>query len=421
MSSGELPDRTFGIVPANIALDIELGKTALRVGILLAVCANTDRECWYSVETLAGLLHVDRSVVARALAELVNRGHAERRRRSAPGEGLSSSIYRLVFSVAVTKEMIAHSKAARRSKKAAIEQPEAPGGLKNGISGLSAQIAPPAPAGAQIAPPVPPAGAEFAQPGGVKTPDPVVQGSHQNQYGFSKSYQDDDDERAHAREASSASGQALNGEVLTEEDEAALAFDELAERLGWPRALRLTSKERKLIAARLRDCGGTDGWRLAMEKAECSNYLARTKPGLKFFLDEDNFAQLMRGRYDAEHDRISPRMAMLKALWETGSRPTSAPPPEPPPPPPAPTPRPPKAEPALHPKFTRFSVGNSANHFGISRAAMEAKIAAWQAAFEKEGMTADAAALAIENELWKGRHERKSAADVENVLNGATA
>ena len=56
------------------------------------------------------------------------------------------------------------------------------------------------------------------------------------------------------------------------------------------------------MTARLGEADGLDGWRLAMEKAEASNYLSRTKPGLPFFLAEDTFAQLMRGRYDPEKD-----------------------------------------------------------------------------------------------------------------------
>src|SRR5882672_5943486 len=110
-------------------------------------------------------------------------------------------------------------------------------------------------------------------------------------------------------------------------------------------------------------------------------------------------------------------MAMAKAIWEFGSTSSSTPSPPPAPPPP----RPPTPKPALHPKFTRFSVGNSANYFAISHAAMEAKIAAWLADLENKGMTADAAALTIDRELWNGRHERKPTTDIENALNGVKA
>jgi hypothetical protein len=101
------------------------------------------------------------------------------------------------------------------------------------------------------------------------------------------------------------------------------------------------------MAGRLREIGGLGGWRLAMEKAEASNYLRRTMPGLPFFLDETNSAQLMRGRYDPERDPplrgAAAAIEAMMAFRARGEAPAVPPetsascaPPAPPPPPPDP-------------------------------------------------------------------------------------
>jgi len=145
----------------------------------------------------------------------------------------------------------------------------------------------------------------------------VTGDSGHDQYNLEKEQDtDDEDERAHARDASSSSPPL---DDFSDEGQALLIFDELASRMGWPIAGQLTSKERKAMSARLLQAKGISGWRLAMEKAEASNYLRKTKPGLPFFLKEDNFAQLVRGQYDPEHDpplrgRDASMSAMAAAL-----------------------------------------------------------------------------------------------------------
>jgi hypothetical protein len=103
---------------------------------------------------------------------------------------------------------------------------------------------------------------------------------------------------------------------MSDEGQALLIYDELAGRLAWPNAGHLTSKERKAMTARLRDAGGLNGWRVAMEKAEESNYLASTKPDLRFFLAEDKFAQLMRGRYGPEYDYKGKRPSTISDMFK---------------------------------------------------------------------------------------------------------
>lgn len=324
-----MTERTFGIIPAGMAFDPELGKVALRLGMLLAVHANKSRKCWLATETMARMLDIDRSAVSRGLAELKSRGHVIRERRSIPGRGLTSSVYTLVNRPWPAPEIATDDEEAGTAEETAIFEPKGLGEPLNRSAGLSAEFTPPAPADA---PPLvlkphhrpPPAGADSAHPGGAEAAEPLVQHPHQNQYWNSINDQDDD-ERAHAREASSSSA----SEDFSQEGQALLIFDEVAGRLGWPIAGRLTSKNRRAMTDRLREADGLDGWRLAMAKAEASNYLGRTKPGLPFFLAEDTFAQLMRGRYDPDKDPplrgAALKMARIAALWAGGQPEPEAP------------------------------------------------------------------------------------------------
>jgi|GEM_PF-766270 len=93
-----LPAGSFAYVPASIIMDGELGKSALRVGMLMAARADRDtRECWLSTTTIAEMLRLPRSSIIKALNQLVERGHVRRRRRTEPGRGQTSSAYVLLF------------------------------------------------------------------------------------------------------------------------------------------------------------------------------------------------------------------------------------------------------------------------------------------------------------------------------------
>lgn len=318
--------RTFGIIPAGMAFDPELGKVALRVGMLLAVHASKSRKCWLATETMARLLEIDRSAVSRALAELRSRGHVTRARRSIPGRGLTSSVYTLVNRPWLAPEIVADDEGSGTAGETACPEPKGLGGALNQSAGLGAEFAPPAPANVDPVVREPhqrprPGGADFAHPAGAKTADPVVQNSHQNQYGISISDQDDE-ERAPAREASAS---ALDGEILTEEDEAAAIFNESARRMGWRETRHLTKCLREQIAACLAhpDVGGLAGWAGVTARAERSNFLTRKLPRnarrLAWLVREDNFAALMDGTYDSDNDPplrgVALKMANIAALY----------------------------------------------------------------------------------------------------------
>jgi hypothetical protein len=86
------------------------------------------------------------------------------------------------------------------------------------------------------------------------------------------------------------------------------AYNEIASRVGWPVAQKLTQTRLARLRARLADCGGVDAWRAAMERAAVSPFLRgetgrsdaheKWTPDLDFFLKEATFTRLMEGKYD---------------------------------------------------------------------------------------------------------------------------
>ena len=63
-------------------------------------------------------------------------------------------------------------------------------------------------------------------------------------------------------------------------DQALEIYNEAAKRVGWTNARKLTEPRRRNLKARLSECGGIDGWREAIAKAEASDFLTgRTAPG----------------------------------------------------------------------------------------------------------------------------------------------
>ena len=81
-------------------------------------------------------------------------------------------------------------------------------------------------------------------------------------------------------------------------------YNDAAERTGWPKVQKMTDARRRALRSRLKDCGGNDGWKAAMGRAEDSDYLCgRTaNPWAGFSFDwlakPSNFTKLMEGNYD---------------------------------------------------------------------------------------------------------------------------
>ena len=85
--------------------------------------------------------------------------------------------------------------------------------------------------------------------------------------------------------------------------EAVSAYNLSADRAGWPKVQKLSTSRRAAIKARLKDCGGSEGWLIAMAKAEASPFLTgqTSRPFLAsfdFLTKQANFTKLMEGNYD---------------------------------------------------------------------------------------------------------------------------
>lgn len=81
-------------------------------------------------------------------------------------------------------------------------------------------------------------------------------------------------------------------------------YNDAAARTGWPRVQRLSDVRKRALRARLRECGGLDGWRHAVARAEASDFLcgrgrrAWTAFGFDWLVKPANFTKVMEGNYD---------------------------------------------------------------------------------------------------------------------------
>lgn len=97
-------------------------------------------------------------------------------------------------------------------------------------------------------------------------------------------------------------------EGSTSLEDAVLAYNEAAERVGWPKVSRLTASRKTALRARLAECGGIHGWKTALGKAEASDFLTGRKSGgnghenwtmtFDFLVKSSSFTKIMEGSYD---------------------------------------------------------------------------------------------------------------------------
>jgi hypothetical protein len=89
-------------------------------------------------------------------------------------------------------------------------------------------------------------------------------------------------------------------------DDLSQAFDiynAAASKADWPQCEARNQRRKSKLKARLKECGGVDGWRFAMEKALASDFLCNraSKPfraTIDFLLQQESFTKLMEGNYD---------------------------------------------------------------------------------------------------------------------------
>lgn len=85
--------------------------------------------------------------------------------------------------------------------------------------------------------------------------------------------------------------------------EAVRLFNLLAVELGLPVVQKITEARRAKLSARLRDCGGIEGWKTALEKISQSEFLRGGNDNgwrvdFDFLIKESSFTKLMEGKYD---------------------------------------------------------------------------------------------------------------------------
>lgn len=92
---------------------------------------------------------------------------------------------------------------------------------------------------------------------------------------------------------------------LADVREATRIYNAVAVTAGWPKVQTLTKAREAALRARLRDVGGIDGWRHALERAVLSDFLNSriagrewTGFGFDWITKEANFNKLMEGNYD---------------------------------------------------------------------------------------------------------------------------
>lgn len=110
---------------------------------------------------------------------------------------------------------------------------------------------------------------------------------------------------AHSGEQENTSNSPIPKPKNDEAAEAIHVYNETAKDVGWPLAQKLTKPREAGLKARLRDAGGLEGWRVAMDKAKASPFLRgetgsdrNWRPDLDFFLQAKSFTRLMEGGYD---------------------------------------------------------------------------------------------------------------------------
>ncbi len=89
----------------------------------------------------------------------------------------------------------------------------------------------------------------------------------------------------------------------SDEGEAVRLWNNLALRRGLPPVQKMTDARRRKLRARLKDCGGLEGWRAALAKVEGIPGLLgangrKWRADIDFLLQEKSFTKLMEGSYD---------------------------------------------------------------------------------------------------------------------------
>lgn len=145
-----------------------------------------------------------------------------------------------------------------------------------------------------------------------------------------------DDQQADNKQVTSKQ-QTINKQVTTEEEDnniiikedkkyigdCVISYNELAARINLPKCQKLTKSRKSKLKARLKDCGGVDGWNSALQKLEASKFCQGEndrgwKADFDFLLQEKSFTKLMEGGYNHEPNKRSDKVKAGLQEWVDG-------------------------------------------------------------------------------------------------------
>jgi len=111
--------------------------------------------------------------------------------------------------------------------------------------------------------------------------------------------------------------------LANEVSEAVAAYNSMAEQAGWPMCQKMTPQRAKSLKARLKDCGGLDGWRVALTRAFESNFCREGWKGFGFdsLVSQQKFTRLMEGNYDnrtSENPKSDPQLDAIALAARAG-------------------------------------------------------------------------------------------------------
>lgn len=107
---------------------------------------------------------------------------------------------------------------------------------------------------------------------------------------------------------------------ICDTSEAVAEYNAVASRAGWPQVQKMTDTRRRAVRARFGECGGIEGWRAVLGKAEASDFLCgRTdRPWSGFGFDwltaPRNFTKIMEGNYDNRPGKSASDDPTLRAI-----------------------------------------------------------------------------------------------------------
>lgn len=128
----------------------------------------------------------------------------------------------------------------------------------------------------------------------LKTNDFISTNQNQNQ--------NQEKEEANASLSSDADAQS-DVQPINDAAIAVSAYNAVAATAGWPKVQALSKARRAALNARLKECGGLDGWVIALSKAKASSHCnGQNNRGwtanFDFLTRQSSFAKLMEGNYD---------------------------------------------------------------------------------------------------------------------------